>query len=107
MIIDMNTYCKSVSEAIKNFKDFSGTEVNHLERLKTLHYSQDEYQRVLRLINERKLEELNDLDIRSEGFKEYVDIMRFEDENGTSFMATIYDSDEMWQDPQVMNIFPY
>ena len=29
--------------------------------------------------------------------------MKFNDENGAAFIATIYDSDEKWQDPQVLD----
>ncbi|HEV7349854.1 hypothetical protein [Telluribacter sp.] len=107
MLTNRNTYDKAVVEAIMKCKEFSGTEVHNLRRLKSLFYKEDEYQKVIQQVKDKKLEELNELDIHGEGFREYLDIMKFQDQSGTAFIVTIYDSDEMWQDPQVLDVFQY
>ena len=37
--------------------------------------------------------------------REYLDISTFEDGAGNKYIATIYDSDELWQDPEVLDIW--
>ncbi len=107
MIVSKNNYDKAVEEAIVKCKKYSGTEVHNLQHLKSLFYKEDEYQKVIQQINDKKLEEVNDLDIKGEGFREYLDIIKFEDQSGNAFIATVYDSDEMWQDPEILDVFKY
>ena len=44
-------------------------------------------------------------DDQSDGF-EHLDIMSFTDQNEKSYLVTVYDSNELWQDPEVMDIYP-
>ena len=37
-------------------------------------------------------------------FNEYLEIYSFSDQNNKQYLATIYDSDELWQDPQIIDI---
>ena len=45
-------------------------------------------------------------DQNSAGFREYLYILKFFDQNKLFHVATIYDSDELWQDPEIIDIFP-
>jgi hypothetical protein len=38
-------------------------------------------------------------------FQEYLEIIQFESQDGLNFLATVYDSIELWQDPQIIDIF--
>lgn len=36
--------------------------------------------------------------------REYLVIMKFNDQQANYYIITVYDSDELWQNPRVMNI---
>ena len=36
---------------------------------------------------------------------EYLDIMIFKDQNNKTYTTTVYDNNELWQDPQIIDIF--
>lgn len=38
-------------------------------------------------------------------FREYLDILTFVSIDGIKYVVTVYDSDELWQDPTIINIF--
>lgn len=101
----MNSYEQQVVESILANNEFGITQVVQYTRLKSLFYKQEEYASIVQLIKESKPEEINELDIHAKGCREYLDIIKFTDQNNRTFIATVYDSDERWQDPQMMEIF--
>lgn len=38
------------------------------------------------------------------GFREYLDVLKITDESGSQHYVLIYDSDELWQDPVVIEL---
>ena len=58
------------------------------------------------LIRKQDWSQINEVnDLPSGEFREYLDIIRFKDQNDKQYVATIYDSDELFQDPQIIDIF--
>ena len=104
-MINGNSYDQLIVKAITNFK--KGIEVTGLQYVKSLYYSETEYQKIIKQIKEKRFEELVETHIYKGGLREYLEILTFCDQSGAQFIATIYDSDELWQDPEVIDVFPY
>jgi hypothetical protein len=102
---EVNPYYKLVIQNIVSTKTFDISEVNNLESIRSLTFEQDDYKLIVGLIKEQNWEQISAIEKAPNGFREYLDIIRFSDQNGKIQIATIYDSDELWQDPQIIDIF--
>ena len=101
----LNSYEKLVIETILSCKDFDIKEVNNIVTIKSLIFIQDQYNLITDLIKKQDWENIKTLENNSNEFNEYLEIIKFTDQNKKTHIATIYDSDELWQDPQVIDIF--
>lgn len=80
-------------------------EVLNIEIIKSIYFEKDEYLIVAQLLKDGKIELVKNFDTQQkEGF-EFLDVVTFMDQDSRRFAATIYDSIELWQDPQVIEIF--
>ena len=78
-----------------------------MKSLKSLSFTEEQYKKVRGLIKKQDWSQINEInDLPSGEFREYLDIIKFKDQNGKQYVATIYDSDELFQDPQIIDIFP-
>jgi hypothetical protein len=80
--------------------------VNNLGSVKDLYFVREEYADVLAFIKAGNVELIQQSEIPIEGFKEYLTIMKFTDQNNNAYMVTVYDNDELLQDPKVMDVVP-
>ncbi len=101
----LNKYDTLVIKEILANKEFSITEVLNFENKKSAFFDREQYPKVISLLKQSNWEELDKLVISQTGFGEYLEIVIFSDENSRSYVATIYDSDELYQDPQLIDIF--
>ena len=104
-----NSYGNLVTKTILSCKDFNIKEVNDLESIKSMIFNVEQYILITSLIKEQDWKNLKNLDDKTNstnGFRQYLEIIKFFDQNKKAHIATIYDSDELWQDPQVIDIFP-
>lgn len=93
-------------KSIAHHKDFMGVEVNELVSLHSIIFNMEDYPAIALLLKENKIAEINTFEVNtSQKFREYLDIVRFTDESGKKYLATVYDSDAMEQDPEVLDIF--
>lgn len=95
-----------IKESILDNKVFNITVVNNYEHIKSSFYKHEEYPLIAQLVKEKKWEEIEGVDIHATGFREYLDIIKFTDQNGNLYVTTVYDSDELMEDPHVIEIFP-
>ena len=65
----------------------------------------NEYLEIERLIKDGNIEAIKSLTDNKSEVREFLDVMIFKDQNKKSYIVTVYDSDELWQDPQVIEIF--
>lgn len=73
-----------------------------------MYFEKEKYPAIVSLIRAQNLADLAEM---SEGkmntdFPEYLEVMQFESQLGQMFVVTVYDSIELWQDPEVIEIFP-
>ena len=83
------------------------TEVCYLRSVKSMYLERERYPLIVSLMENKNLAELMKL---PEGampptFPEYLEIVQFESQDGRSFIATVYDSVELWQNPEIIDVF--
>jgi hypothetical protein len=104
---EKNKWNKIIIASLLAAKDFDINEVNNFESLKSLFFDRPTYSMILDLINKREWEKIKIFETISGGdFSEYLDIIKFTDQNQITYIVTIYDNDELWQDPQIIEIIP-
>ncbi len=105
-MIGKTHYEQVIKESILSNKEFNITAVNNYEHIKSSFYKREEYSLIAKLVKEKKWKEIISADIHATGFREYLDIIKFTDQNGNPYVTTVYDSDELIEDPHVIEIFP-
>ena len=45
--------------------------------------------------------------IKHPTFQGYLEVIQFKNQDGLNFIVTVYDSIELWQNPQIIDIFPF
>jgi hypothetical protein len=105
-MIQRNTYNDSVIAGILADDEFGITQVDNLKSLKIILLDQSQYPTIKQFIKNHHWQSIASLNSpEADGFKEYLDIVKFTDQRCRRFVATIYDSDELSQDPQIIDIF--
>ncbi len=101
------SYDISIIRAIEESKNFSLSQIQDVKCIKSCFYEKEHYEKIIQAIKNKQWEVLTDTqrDVQIQGFREYLDIIEFSDQHGTLFIALIYDSDELWQNPDVLDIF--
>jgi hypothetical protein len=69
-------------------------------------FDRDYYQKIMNLIKDKKIDVVKGLPEYPTRTSEYLTIMKVIDQDGKNYIVTVYDSDEITQDPQVIDIFP-
>lgn len=81
------------------------TSVNELHSISSGNFWHEDYKTIRELIKKGNLELIDDLLKDRERSGEYFELMQFKDQNGLPYLVTVYDSDQLNQDPQVIEIF--
>jgi hypothetical protein len=86
-------------------KDFDIKEVNNFESIQSLLFDSEKYPEIISLIRNNRLDSLKEFEKEKKNeFREYLEIIKFSDQDDRTYIATIYDSDELWQDPQIIDL---
>ena len=94
-----------VIKAIFAFKDFDIKEVNNFQSIQSLLFDREKYPAIITLIKDKNWGSLEKFEIKKKnGFGEYLDIIKFSDQNHKAYAAAVYDNDELWQDPEIIDI---
>jgi hypothetical protein len=99
------SYDDYIKRSILKNNDYGITEVNGLVDIKSMSLQREEYPKIVELIKSSNIEALADLAGPANKTSEYISIMKFSDQIDKPYIVTTYDSDEIWQDPQVIDIF--
>jgi nitrogen regulatory protein PII-like uncharacterized protein len=102
-MVNENSYIKKIRRVIQSC-DNSVSAINDLEYIKIINYTEDNNKLVVDMINSNKIHEIEKLQSDKLGSENLV-IMKFTDQNGISRVVTLYDSDDLWQDPRVIEIY--
>jgi hypothetical protein len=100
------TFDSLVIKLILDFNTYDIKEVSDLNFAVSLFYSEENYQKIKEFIIANRLDELKTLQTKNtDEFREYVEIFTFKDQSTALYAVTIYDSDALWQDPELLDIF--
>ena len=80
-------------------------EVNNLVSLKSIFFIRDEYPIIEKLIKAGEVEAIKTFSENQPRTGEYVDVMLFGDQKQNNYIVTVYDSDQLEQDPQLIEIY--
>lgn len=85
--------------------NFKLNEVKDLTLLKSISYSKENLVSLQKILKQKKLD---DLDRFQEGTmsEEILILLTFRDEQNNQFTAIVYDNDLLWQDENVLYIYP-
>ncbi len=103
--LDNNNWAQLFIEQIININTFCIEGISTITTISTIPFSKEIYPQLLGLINIQNWNEVKKLEIKKKDvFNEYLDIVTFKDNQNRLFAATVYDSDELWQNPKVLDI---
>lgn len=102
---EKNVFDSYVINGILASNEFGITQVLNLTSIKSLYYSLTTYQQITDLIRAKNRSAIESLEANAAGINEFLDIMSFTDQDGKKYIVTVYDSLELTQNPQVIDIF--
>ncbi|HWI93258.1 MAG TPA: hypothetical protein VNT20_18395 [Flavisolibacter sp.] len=100
------TFDTYVINSILLNNEFHITEVREIIEIRTMIFERAYYQKIADLITKKNIDIVKSLPEYPIRTSEYVTIMKVVDQDGKKYIVTVYDSDEITQDPQVIDIFP-
>ena len=90
----MMTYEDYLAKAILSDKTSNITKVNKIDEIKTLFYHAAIYNQAIALMKEGNVEAIKALEPGKKTFED-ITIVKFANQHGVQFIASIYDSDEL------------
>lgn len=108
MSTQYDIYDAQVAIAIINVSSNRISQVLDLIGINDLIHTLDTYNTIEELIKSGDIEKIKTLSSENnfQAFRQYLHVYTFRDQNNNSFVATIYDSDALEQDPQVIKLYP-
>jgi len=101
-----STYNEYIIRSILVNNKFDIKDITSVEDIRSLCLIREEYPRIVELIKNKDIEAIKSLKSSPVRTSEYLSIMKVTDGEGKEYVVTGYDSDELTQDPQVIDIFP-
>jgi hypothetical protein len=81
------------------------TVVQNLESVRSMYFKRETYPEIKEIIRKGDLAALDNVPDAKSEFAEYLEVMTFDDQDGRKYAITVYDSIDLWQDPQIIDIF--
>jgi hypothetical protein len=103
--MNKKTFNEYVIETILARNDFDIKAVRALEDIRTMMFVSQDYDRIVALIKNGNLEPIKAIPESLIRTSEYLSVMKFVDQRNRNYIVTVYDSDDLSQDPQVIDIF--
>ena len=101
----MSTFESYVIKSILSVNDFNIISVNNLESLKSMSFDRKQYHEIIQLIKAKNFTQINSLSFGTNNF-EFLEIMKFDDQNKKNYIVTVYSNNALENDPQVIDIIP-
>lgn len=98
------SYEQYVIEAVLAKNRFNIKEVKKIEILKCISYDKQLFDQAVELINLGDVQSIKNLEYGEKTFED-ITIVWLADQDDREYLATVYDSDELWQDPVIMDIY--
>ena len=105
MSVKPTSFDEYVIASVLANNQFGVTEVNNLESLKSVFFVREEYPIVEEFIEAGDVEAIKAFPEAQPRAGEYLDVMLFTDQRQKKYFVTVYDSNALEQDPQVIKIY--
>ena len=99
-----NKWDSLIIESLKANKLFKINQVNNFEHLLSSFFDKELYAKILNLIKAHDWEALKSRQVGYDFAEEFLDVIKFSDQDNKVYVATIYDSNALKQDPQLIDI---
>lgn len=106
MSTDTNLFDTYIINSILANNQFGITAVTDIENINTGYFIKEEYGEVEKLIAEKNVHAIKSLRLTDTKADEFLTIMIFKDQRLKEYIVTVYDSNALEQDPQVIEIYP-
>lgn len=100
-----SSFDEFVKRGILANNQFNIKEIIDLESIKSIFFVQEEYSEIEKLIFQKDIEAIKSFNENQKRTGEYMDIMIFKDQAQSEYIVTVYDSNALEQDPQVIEIY--
>ena len=98
------SYEEKISILIKENKTLPVSQVENLKWVVGSNFYPEKLNEILELAQKENFEEIKQKFNSIPKTFEDLSFFSFSDNNGTKYVAIVYDSDELWQDPQIFKI---
>ena len=102
---NIKQYNDYIKESILINNQFGISEVKNFEDLKSTYLIREDYSKIVELIKTGGISSIKNLQEKEIKTSEYLNIIKFLDQGNVEYIVTCYDSDDLWQVPQVIDIF--
>jgi hypothetical protein len=85
--------------------EFGINGISDVVELSSGYFIKDEYAKIVLLIKEGNINALRSQVETTAEDREYLHVLSFKDQMNKNYVVTVYDGDELWQNPQVIEIF--
>ncbi|MEO6639060.1 MAG: hypothetical protein ABIN25_12340 [Ginsengibacter sp.] len=85
---------------------FGIIEVNNIENIHSRFFERDEYDTIEKLIVDADIEAIRSMVPNQNKSDEYLEVVIFFSQDNKKYIATVYDSLDLWQNPQLIEIYP-
>lgn len=102
---DQSKYDEYVTASILAKNQFDISLVQNLKSIKSVYFNYKDYSELEQLIIQQNFEAITDLggcDVP----RQYLEVMEYEDQKSKQYIVSVYDSDELWQNPEAIKIYP-
>lgn len=100
-----NKYVNYIVKSILANNEFGITKVENIESIASRYFYKNEYPKIVDLIKNGDISGIKTLEGNNSEEREYLDVVLFNDQIKNKYLVTVYDSDDLLQDPQVIEIF--
>lgn len=94
-----------IKTSILKNNEFGIRSVSNFEHVRSMPLIREEYSQIAGFLLAKNIEAIKTMPLDSRRTSEYLAILMFTDQNESKYIVTAYDSDELTQDPQVIDIF--
>ena len=105
---EIDNYSNYVIKAIHSAKGQEFSAVGQLKCISSSLFVREQYSALLDSLKAGQFEYLpKEIEYAGTKFREFIYIYSFVDQDRREWFATIYDSEELWQDPEVIDLLRF
>jgi hypothetical protein len=102
---NLNSFDSYVEKSILANNEYGIESISGLHSIKSIYFNKNEYPKIEALIMNGQIESLKDFRENQLQEDDYLDVMLFSNQRNEKFIVTVYDSNALEQDPQVIQIY--